>query len=63
MNWSTIIMYGVAGIALLLGLVVVTRRAATEAAVYRRRITATMLLALSLILAVFATTFRLASPN
>jgi uncharacterized membrane protein len=58
MSWSTLIMYGVAGLALLLGLFVVTRRAPSEAAVYRRRITATMLLALSLILAVFATVFH-----
>lgn len=61
MSWSTLIMYGVAAVFALLGLIVVTRRAASAAAVYRRRIGGTMLLALSLILAVFATTFRLAS--
>ena len=58
MNWSTIIMYGVAAVALVLGAVVVTRRAGDEGAIYRRRITGTMLLALALILAVFATVFH-----
>ena len=58
MSWSTLIMYGVAVVALLLGVIVITRRAVGDAAIYRRRITGTMLLVLSLILAVFATVFH-----
>ena len=58
MSWSTLIMYAVAGVFAILGLVVVTRRAVTDAAIYRRRIVGTMLLALSLILAMFATVFH-----
>ena len=57
---ALVIMYGVAAFALVAGLLVVLPRAADEAARYRRRIAGTMLLALSLILTTFATTFRFA---
>jgi hypothetical protein len=48
-------MYAVASAAGAGGIVVLTRRAASEGAVYARRIGATMLFALAAILTVFAT--------
>jgi hypothetical protein len=50
-----LIMYIVAGTAAAGGVFALTRRAASEGAVYARRIVATMLFALALILTVFAT--------
>jgi hypothetical protein len=54
MNRAPLIMYAVAGAAGAGGIVVLTRRAASEGAVYAQRIGATMLLALATILIVFA---------
>jgi hypothetical protein len=48
-------MYAVASAAGAGGIVVLTRRAASEGAIYARRIGATMLFALAAILTVFAT--------
>jgi hypothetical protein len=47
-------MYAVAGVAGAGGVVVLTRRATSEGAVYAQRIGATMLIALAAILTVFA---------
>lgn len=57
---ALVMMWGVAAAALIAGLAVVLPRTAHGAARYRRRIAGTMLLALSLILTTFATTFRFA---
>ena len=55
MTRAPLVMYAVAGVAGAGGIVVLTRRAASEGAVYARRIGATMLFALAVILTVFAT--------
>ncbi len=55
MNRAPIVMYAVAAVAGAGGVVVLTRRAEGEGAIYARRIGATMLLMLALILAGFAT--------
>ena len=55
MTRAPMIMYAVAGVAAAGGTYVVTRRATSEGAVYARRIGGTMLLALAVILGVFAT--------
>lgn len=55
MTRAPLVMYSVAGIAAAGGVYAVTRRAASEGAVYARRIVATMLFALATILTVFAT--------
>jgi uncharacterized membrane protein len=54
MTRAPLVMYAVAGVAGAGGLVVLTRRAKSEGAVYAQRIGATMLLALAAILTVFA---------
>ena len=54
MTRAPLIMYAVAGVAGAGGIVVLTRRAASEGAVYARRIGATMLFALAAILTIFA---------
>jgi hypothetical protein len=54
MNRAPLIMYAVAGAAGAGGILVLTRSAASEGAVYARRIGATMLFALAAILTVFA---------
>jgi hypothetical protein len=54
------IMYAVAAVAGLAGIILLARRAASEAAVYRQRIASTMLLAFAIILAGFATAARVA---
>ena len=54
------IMYAVAAVAALAGIVLLARRAVSEAAVYRQRIASTMLLAFAIILAGFATAARVA---
>ncbi len=55
MTRAPMIMYTVAGAAAAGGVFAFTRRAASEGAVYARRIVGTMLVALALILTVFAT--------
>jgi energy-converting hydrogenase Eha subunit E len=55
---ATFIMYAIAAVAALASLGVVVRPARSEPAVYRKRIAGTMLLALALILAGFATAVR-----
>jgi hypothetical protein len=54
MTRAPIVMYAVAALAGAGGVVVLTRRASSEGAIYARRIGATMLLALALILIVYA---------
>jgi hypothetical protein len=56
-------MYAVAGAAGAGGIVVLTRRAASEGAVYARRIGATMLFALATILTVFASAMASWGPS
>jgi len=56
-------MYSVAGVAGAGGIVVLTRRAVSEGAVYARRIGATMLFALATILTVFATAMASWGPS
>jgi len=55
MTRGPIIMYAVAATALAGGGFLLTRQATSEGAIYARRIAATMLCALALILTVFAT--------
>ena len=55
MTRGPLIMYAVAAVAAGGGAYVLTRRAASEGAVYARRIGATMLFALATILTIFAT--------
>ena len=63
MTRAPLIMYAVAGAAGAGGILVLTRRAASEGAVYARRIGATMLLALAVMLAVFATAMARWGPS
>lgn len=63
MNRAPLIMYTVAGAAAAGGIFVLTRRAASEGAVYARRIGATMLFALTAILTVFATAMASWGPS
>jgi len=63
MTRAPLIMYAVAGAAGAGGIVVLTRRAASEGAVYARRIGATMLFALATILTVFATAMASWGPS
>lgn len=63
MNRAPLIMYSVAGVAGAGGIVVLTRRAVSEGAVYARRIGATMLFALATILTVFATAMASWGPS
>ena len=55
---ANLIMYAVAAASLLAAALVLARRPASEAALYRKRIAGTMLLALALILFGFATAVR-----
>jgi len=55
MSYATTIMYLVALAALVVGVVLIARPTPSEAAVYRHRIFATMLIAFAVILAGFAT--------
>lgn len=57
MSVSTLVMYGIAALALLIAIVVACRPARSEAGAYRRRITAAMAFAIALILGTFATVF------
>ena len=63
MTRAPLIMYAVAGVAGAGGIVVLTRRATSEGAVYARRIGATMLLALAAILTVFASAMASWGPG
>lgn len=63
MNRAPLVMYAVAGVAGAGGIVVLTRRATSEGAVYARRIGATMLFALTAILTVFATALASWGPS
>lgn len=54
MSPANLIMLGIGVAALLVGAVVLTRPAATEAAVYARRIAGVMIVSLGLILMLFA---------
>jgi hypothetical protein len=63
MNRAPLVMYAVAGVAGAGGIVVLTRRAASEGAVYAQRIGATMFLALAAILTVFASAMASWGPG
>jgi hypothetical protein len=54
MTLANLIMLGLGLVALLLGAVLLLRRGGSEAAIYVRRITGTMLGALGLVLMIFA---------
>lgn len=54
MTLANVIMLGLGLVALLVGAVLLLRRGGTEASVYVRRITGTMLGALGLVLMIFA---------
>jgi uncharacterized membrane protein len=57
MTWQALVMYGVALVAAVVGvgLLLRLRTAGSEGAIYRYRIAGTMLAALGLVLAIFAT--------
>jgi restriction endonuclease Mrr len=63
MNRAPLVMYAVAGVAGAGGVFVLTRRATSEGATYAQRIGATMLLALAVILTVFASAMASWGPG